>query len=84
MLRDRKPQIRTLANLRDEIALVPFSGVQMLDFGFDIARLEMRPLRYIERVTSQQDGENILTLFPLSGYDARDAYVLDARRYDDY
>ncbi len=83
MLRDRKPQIRKLANLREEITLIPFSGIQMLDFGFDISKLEMRPLRYIERVTGEQDGENILTLFPLSGDDTRDAEILDARRDDD-
>jgi len=83
MLNDRKPQIRKLAKLRDEITLVPFSGVQMLDFGFDIKDVTVRPLRYIERVTSEQDGERILTLFPLSGDDERDADVLSSRRDDD-
>lgn len=83
MLRDRKPQIRNLANMREEITLVPFSGIQMLDFGFDLNKLELRPRRFIERVTGEQNGENILTLFPLSGDDERDAEVLDARRNDD-
>ncbi|WP_420012447.1 virulence factor SrfB [Tateyamaria sp.] len=83
MLSERKTQIRTLAKLRSEITLVPFSGIQMLDFGFDLNALDLRPMRYIERVTKEQDGENILTLFPLSGDDARDADVLDARRDDD-
>lgn len=83
MLKERKAQIRTLANLRNEITLVPYSGVQMLDFGFDLNKLDIRPLRYIERVTREQDDENILTLFPLSGDDTRDADVLDARRDDD-
>ena len=83
MLSDRRPQIRKLANLRDEITLVPFSGIQMLDFGFDLNALEMRPLRFIERVAGEQDGESILKLFPLTGDDDRDAEVLDARRDDD-
>ncbi|WP_299629091.1 virulence factor SrfB, partial [uncultured Tateyamaria sp.] len=83
MLSERKTQIRTLAKLRSEITLVPFSGIQMLDFGFDLNALDLRPMRYIERVTKEQDGENILTLFPLSGDDVRDADVLDARRDDD-
>lgn len=83
MFSDRKPQLRQLASLRDEITLVPFSGIQMLDFGFDLARLDMRPLRFIERITGQQDGEDILTLYPLSGDEDRDAEVLDGRRGDD-
>lgn len=83
MFSDRKPQIRQLAALREEITLVPFSGIQMLDFGFDIASLDMRPLRFIERVTGQQGEEDILTLFPLTGDDDRDAEVLDGRRDDD-
>lgn len=83
MLRDRKPKIRSLANLRDEITLVPYSGIQMLDFGFDLNKLELRPMRFIERVTGEQNGEKILTLFPLSGDDDRDAEVLDARHDED-
>ena len=76
MLRDRKTRIRKLANLRDEITLVPYSGIQTLDFGFDINALDIRPFRFIERVTGQQDGEDLLTLFPLTGDDERDADVL--------
>ena len=47
MLRDRKTRIRKLANLRDEITLVPYSGIQTLDFGFDINALDIRPFRFI-------------------------------------
>ena len=83
MLRDRKPQIRKLSILRDEITIVPFSGTQMLDFGFDIANLEMRPSRFIERITGEQSGEKIRTLIPLTGDDDRDAEILDARHEDD-
>lgn len=83
MFSDRKPQIRQLANLREDITLVPFSGIQMLDFGFDLASLDMRPLRFIERITGQQGDEDILTLFPLTGDDDRDAEVLDNHRDDD-
>ena len=83
MLKDRKPRLRKLANLRDGITLVPFSGIQMLDFGFDLNALDMRPYRFIERVTGQQDGQDILTLHPLTGDDDRDAGVLDEARDDD-
>ncbi|MCV6592377.1 MAG: virulence factor SrfB [Silicimonas sp.] len=83
MLRDRKTRIRKLANLRDEITLVPYSGIQMLDFGFDINALDIRPFRFIERVTGTQDGEDLLTLYPLTGDDERDAEVLRARHDKD-
>ena len=83
MLKERKPHIRSLSNLRSEITLVPFSGIQMLDFGFNLNKLELRPFRFIERVTGEQDGEKILTLYPLSGDDDRDADILDARHDED-
>ena len=54
MLKERKPHIRSLSNLRSEITLVPFSGIQMLDFGFNLNKLELRPFRFIERVTGEQ------------------------------
>ena len=83
MLKDQKNRIRMLANLRDEITLVPFSGIQMLDFGFDVAKLELKPFRFIERVTGEHDGEQTLTLFPLTGEDGLDGEILDGRRDDD-
>ena len=83
MLRERKPQIRTLSALRDEVTLVPFSGVQMLDFGFDLSALEVRAREFIERITGEEDDQAIVTLFPLTGDGDRDGEVLDARRDDD-
>jgi hypothetical protein len=83
MLKDRTPQLRALASLRDEITLVPHSGIQMLDFGFDATALTLRPQRFIERNTSDQAGEEELTLFPLTGDDERDKDVLDASKSDD-
>ncbi len=83
MLQDREPQLRKLADLRDGITLIPNSGIQILDFGFDLNALEMRPRRFIERITGQHGEHDILTLYPLTGDDDLDADIQSAARSDD-
>ncbi|MEO0344464.1 MAG: virulence factor SrfB [Pseudomonadota bacterium] len=83
MLTDTNATLKKITKLRDEITLVPFSGIQMLDFGFNIDEVSQRPSQFIERITDEQDGQPILTLYPLTGDEDRDADVLDARREDD-
>ncbi|MCY4304351.1 MAG: virulence factor SrfB [Aestuariivita sp.] len=85
MLKDQRPQLRQLTEFRDEITLIPNSGIQILDFGFNLNALTIRPSRFIERITGQQDGQDILTLFPLTGDDEYDANILkDARKDDEH
>lgn len=73
---------------RDEITLVPWSGLQMLDFGFRPSDLVLKTQRFIERVTGRIAGpEGDLAehvLIPLTGDDSLDAEALrDAGAEDD-
>ena len=61
-----------LADWRDEITLVPWSGTQMLDFGFTLDALELRSARFIERVVGGEGDVQEWALLPLTG-DARPA-----------
>jgi hypothetical protein len=81
MFEGEASRLRKLVSLRDEITLVPYSGIQILDFGFDLDEVAVKPARFIERGTS--DGAGIRTLFPLTGEDERDAPVLDMATPDD-
>jgi hypothetical protein len=68
-------RLRAPVAWRDEITLVPFSGVQTLDFGFDLDRLDFRR-RFVERTRSETDAELERVLIPLSGDPARDAELV--------
>ncbi|MDE2913953.1 MAG: virulence factor SrfB [Paracoccaceae bacterium] len=76
--------IRPVCDWKDEITIVPYSGVQILDFGFSIDALtEIRPLRYVER-RGQLDGQlEEWSLIPYTGNEDRDARIEDGRRDDD-
>lgn len=82
----RGGRLRKLVALRDEVSLVPFSGVQILDFGFNLDEVALKPVRFIERSLprppveggGEGEGPGERTLIPLSGDDERDAAVLDA------
>ncbi len=78
MLEGKENWLRKLVALHDEVTLVPYSGIQILDFGFNLDAVAAKPFRFIERVA---DGER--TLIPLSGDDERDAPVLDQTASDD-
>lgn len=75
--------LRKLCAWKPEITLVPFSGIQILDFGFDLDALEFKPRGFIERTTGREGDQEVRTLIPLSGDDERDAAVLSARHADD-
>lgn len=56
-----------LTEWRGDVSLVPYSGIQILDFGFDLDAVAMKPMRFIERIT-REDGELVeRTLIPLTG-----------------
>lgn len=80
MISDRKEQLRPLINWHDDITIVPFSGVQLLDFGFSIDELSARPWRFIERPTGAEDDK---ALIPLSGNEEKDAPIEDAATAED-
>ena len=84
MLKDRTDRLRPLVADGDEITLVPFSGIQMLDFGFDLNALDLRPFKFIERTIGTDGDERAeRELLALSGDMERDAKVLDATQLDD-
>ena len=77
---------QTLAQLtdwRDEITLVPYSGTQMLDFGFQLDALELRSARFVERVVGGSAEAEEWALVPLTGDADTDAAVEDSARADD-
>lgn len=82
MLQDRAKRLRRLVSLGDEITLVPYSGIQMLDFGFDINALDIRSFRFIERPEGGPDSRH-RTLYPLTGEAERDAEVLAGTTNED-
>lgn len=77
------PELRRLCAWKDETTLVPFSGIQILDFGIAEDRAPFRQKGFIERTTGQDGDMVIRTLLPLTGEDDLDAAVLDARHPDD-
>ncbi len=78
MFEERVGRLKQLVEFGEEVALVPYSGVQMLDFGFNLDMLEVKGSKFIERVTREEGGEVERTLIPLSGNDERDEPILEA------
>lgn len=72
-----------LADWRDEVTVVPYSGTQILDFGFRLDGLDMKNARFIERVVGGTDAAEEWALLPLTGDAESDAAVEDAARADD-
>ncbi len=65
-----------LTDWRDEITLVPYSGTQMLDFGFQLDALELKNARFIERPkTDGEDGREEWMLLPLTGHAETDEEI---------
>jgi len=48
-MKDTERMLRPTPCWGEEVTLVPYSGLQMLDFGFDETAMNMRPRRFIER-----------------------------------
>ncbi|WP_029011315.1 virulence factor SrfB [Azospirillum halopraeferens] len=78
-----EPELRRLCDWKGETTLVPFSGIQILDFGFAIDRAPFRAKGFIERITGREGDLDVCTLLPLTGDDDLDADVLKAGQSDD-
>lgn len=72
-----------LVDWRDEVTLVPYSGTQILDFGFRLDALELKSARFIERVVGGDDDQVEWALLPLTGDADRDQVAEDGAREDD-
>ncbi|WP_158964926.1 virulence factor SrfB [Chachezhania sediminis] len=83
MLGAQASRLRPLVEFKDEITLVPFSGIQILDFGFNLHDIDLKPSKFIERTTGENDGVPERSLQPLSGDAERDAEVLNRMQRDD-
>ena len=64
-MKESTSRLRRLANWPDEITLVPFSGIQILDFGFSSTALPVRSRSFAEVRTPRpgQDDQVDLILF---------------------
>ncbi|TVS00315.1 MAG: virulence factor SrfB [Rhodospirillales bacterium] len=78
-----EPELRRLCAWKSETTLVPFSGIQVLDFGLALDRAPFRTKGFIERTTGREGDLDVRTLLPLTGDDDVDAEVLNAPKPDD-
>ena len=76
-------QLAPLTEWRDEITLVPFSGTQILDFGFRLDALDLRNARFIERRAGSDEAGEEWELLPLSGEAELDEAIEAGARPDD-
>ena len=82
-MKDTEPKLRPVPDWADETTLVPFSGLQMLDFGFELDAVEMRPRRFIERTTQRIGDEEARDLIPLYDEEHRNEPILATPHPDD-
>lgn len=80
---EKNTNLRSLVDFPDEITLVPYSGIQILDFGFCLHNLTLRPWKFIERPGEGTDGLVQRSLVPLTGNEETDGPILDAATADD-
>ncbi|GGH21316.1 hypothetical protein SAMN05444007_102442 [Cribrihabitans marinus] len=76
-------QLARLVDWRDEVTLVPYSGVQILDFGFRLDTLEIRNARFVERLTGGDDAQEEWSLVPFTGDTETDEAIEQGARDDD-
>ncbi len=82
----RRTPLAPVTQRRDEITIVPWSGLQMLDFGFRHSDIDLKNQRFIERITGSVTGldgtmdEHVL--IPLTGDEDQDAEARHGTRSD--
>ncbi|MDK3075218.1 virulence factor SrfB [Sedimentitalea sp. JM2-8] len=72
-----------LVDWRDDVTLVPYSGTQILDFGFRLDALDLKNARFVERVIGGTENADEWALVPLTGNAELDAAIEDAAHPDD-
>ena len=80
------PTMRALHDWKDETTLVPFSGVQFLDFGFELLASGFKSMGFVERTTNRSSDGDERTLIVKTGDQDRDDATLgdDLADDDDY
>ncbi len=82
-MRETESILRPVPDWGDEVTLVPFSGVQMLDFGFDLDAVAFRSRRFIERICDQRGEEASCDFIPLFEDEERNEAIHAEARSDD-
>ncbi len=72
-----------LPDWHDDITLVPYSGTQVLDFGFRLDKLDLRSARFVERVVGGTEAAQEWALVPMTGDPETDEQIEAAARADD-
>lgn len=75
--------LRPLHDWRDQTTLVPFSGIQFLDFGFDEQATGFKRMEFVERVAEVTDEGERRELIVLSGDDKQDDIRLGTEQVSD-
>ena len=75
--------LKPLTDWRPTISLVPFSGVQFVDYAFDVEAVGRFSRSFVERTEARRDEEDLKALIPLTGEDEEDARRLGQRQADD-
>jgi len=76
-------EIRQLYDWKDETTIVPFSGIQMLDFGFNLTASTFRSMRFLERTTRRTAEGDERSLLVLTGDDDEDEKIVGEDQPDD-
>lgn len=76
-------KLHRLCDWKDEVFIVPYSGIQVLDFGFNIDTLNFPARRFVERKTADHGTEEERTLIPLTGDMELDSKIEAGVREDD-
>ncbi|MBJ6370497.1 virulence factor SrfB [Sedimentitalea arenosa] len=64
-----------LVDWRDEVTLVPYSGTQILDFGFRLDAVDLKNARFVERIVGGTAAAEEWALMPLTGDPESDAAI---------
>ncbi|MGI3168680.1 virulence factor SrfB [Pseudooceanicola sp. C21-150M6] len=75
--------LRKLIQWREETTLVPFSGIQMLDFGFSLHDIATKPSKFVERTVNSGGEEVERTLLPYTGNEEIDNKIDEGTLPDD-
>lgn len=83
MLEAQESHLADVPDWPSEIAIIPYSGIQFLDFGFDFHIVAFRPKQFVERIIGQQGENDLKKLIPLTGDPDQDDKLLAGERDDD-
>ncbi len=75
--------LKPLTNWRHTVSLVPFSGVQFMDYGFDKDAVGSFKRQFIERVVAREGDAELRTLIPLTDDDEENARRIGAPQEGD-